>query len=200
MTAPGPGPARKSDPIDRIEWVDARELKANHYNPNIVFNQELRLLERSIMRTGWVQPILISRDGTIIDGFHRWRLALDSAAVRGRYDGRVPCARLRVGPAEAMLLTVRMNRAKGTHTAVRMSALVKELIDVHQMDPEQIATEIGGDRAEVDLLYQDSLFKAKNIKEYRYSRSWIPADDPATAARKAAHARDLKAKRDGGKS
>jgi ParB-like chromosome segregation protein Spo0J len=73
-----------NDPISRIEWRDASSLNANEYNPNIVFTPELRLLERSILKTGWVQPVLITQDGTIIDGFHRHRLAQDSAKCLAR--------------------------------------------------------------------------------------------------------------------
>ncbi len=185
---------KRIDPVSRIEWIDANDLTANGWNPNAVFSQELRLLERSIVKTGWTQPILVSKDNIIIDGFHRWRLSLDSPKVRAIYKGLVPCARINVGEAEAMILTVRMNRAKGTHVAVRMSDLVKKLVDEHGLDPDQIAAEIGGDRAEVDLLYQDSIFKMKNIKDYRYSRSWIPVDDPETAAVKVKYREDKKKK------
>lgn len=167
-----------NDPINRIEWVPAETLTANDYNPNMVMDQELRLLERSILKTGWVQPILVSRDLIIIDGFHRYRLSLDSVELRRKYGGLVPVARLDVDAGTAMALTVRMNRAKGTHTAVRMSALVKRLVDVEQWDPQQIAQEIGGTLAEVELLYQDDLFKHRHLSEYRYSKAWVPVELP----------------------
>lgn len=162
------------DPISKIEWRKADTLKANAYNPNVVFTPELRLLERSILQTGWVQPILITDDGTIIDGFHRWRLSLDSIPLRDRYDSMVPCAILDVSPGDAMLLTVRMNRAKGTHLAVRMSSLVRQLLDVYNYPPEQIALEIGATKEEVELLSQENIFKARNLKEYKYSKAWYP--------------------------
>ncbi len=165
-----------ADPIATIEWRTAEDLHANAWNPNVVFTMELRLLERSILMTGWVQPVLITKDGTIIDGFHRWMLSRESAQLKERYKGKVPCAVLDVSPAEAMLLTVRMNRAKGTHVAVRMSELVKKLVDEHGYDAQMIAAEIGATRDEVDLLYQDSIFEARNLKDYRYSRAWEPAE------------------------
>lgn len=162
------------DPIDSIEWIDGNKLTANDYNPNVVFNQELRLLERSILRAGWIQPIIISRDNMVVDGFHRWRLAMESEALLKKYAGQVPCARLDVGMDIAMVLTIRMNRAKGTHVAVRMSSLVKRLIDEFHWDPQQVAMEIGANLPEVELLYQDSIFRARNLAEYRYSKAWVP--------------------------
>ena len=164
------------DPINSIQWIDAASLNANSYNPNIVFNAELRLLERSILKTGWVQPVLINTSKIIIDGFHRWKLSQDSPAIRKRYSGKVPCAVLPVTDDQAMLLTIRMNRAKGTHVAVRMAAIIKDLIDTHHLDPDQIAQEIGATRDEIDLLYQDSIFKARKLDEYRYSKAWKPKE------------------------
>ena len=167
----------KKDPINDIEWREATELKANDYNPNMVFNQELKLLERSLLSTGWVQPILIDKDDNIIDGFHRWRLSQDSPRVRDRWQGRVPTAKLNVGRHTAMFMTVRMNRAKGTHAAVRMRDMVRELIDKHHCDRAEVAAQIGATSDEVDLLYQASIFKAKGLDNYRYSEAWQTVRD-----------------------
>lgn len=163
------------NPIDRIEWRDAATLKANAWNPNYVLTPELRLLERSLLKTGWVQPVLINPEGIIIDGFHRWRLSLDSPAVKARFGGKLPCAILCVTEAEAMLLTVRMNRAKGSHSALRMGDLVKRLLTEFGYDRAEIAVEIGASKEEVDLLAQESVFTQRNIDSYRYSRAWVPA-------------------------
>lgn len=167
--------AGSADPIAAIEWLDARTLNANDYNPNVVMNMELRLLERSILKTGWVQPILTQRtERMIIDGFHRRMLAMTSEPLIARYAYRVPCAVLNVSRADAMILTIRMNRAKGSHVAVRMATVIKELVDVHGVTPEELAAEIGGTVGEVALLYQNDLFKARNLKDYRYGKAWVP--------------------------
>jgi hypothetical protein len=140
-------------------------------------NQELRLLEFSLLTTGWVQPVLVQRaDKIIIDGFHRWRLSQDSKAVKAKYAGKVPCALLDLQPWEAMLLTVRINRAKGSHVAVRMADLVRQVIDQHGIDAKTVAQHIGASKGEVELLYQDSVFKARNLKEAKYSQAWVPRE------------------------
>jgi ParB-like chromosome segregation protein Spo0J len=169
------------DPISNIEWRDAATLDSNDYNPNVVFTPELRLLERSILKTGWVQPILCNAEGIIIDGFHRTRLALDSPAIRAKYAGKVPCAVLNVSRAEAMVLTIRMNRAKGSHVAVRMSEIIRELIDVAHYERQELAAEIGATLDEIDLLYQEGVFKMKNIEAYRYSKAWYPRETRKSA-------------------
>jgi ParB-like chromosome segregation protein Spo0J len=166
------------DPINEIVWRPVEELRANHWNPNRVHKMELRLLEHSLMSTGWIQPILANETGLIIDGFHRWRLSQDSKAVRARYDGKVPVATLPVDDATAMAITVRINRAKGTHVAVEMHKLVTSLIIDYKWEREQVAKEIGATLAEVDTLTQEGIFAAKGTATWAYSNAWYPGEGP----------------------
>lgn len=164
------------DPIANIVWKDARSLTANNWNPNVVFTPELRLLEHSLLSQGWIQPILINNDNMIIDGFHRWRLSLDSEAVAKRYNHMVPCCVLPLSKPEAMLLTIRINRAKGSHMATQMSAIVRELIDVHGYDAQMLSVAIGATLDEINLLHNQDVFEKKKIKDYAYSKAWYPAE------------------------
>lgn len=163
------------NPIDTIVWVPASTLKANDYNPNVVFNAELRLLELSIVKHGWLHPLIVHEESMeIIDGFHRWSLAQQSKALIARDSGNVPCIMLKLTVPERMLLTVRINRAKGSHIALKMSQLVKSLVADHGMAIETVAKEIGGSKAEVELLLQDNVFTQKNTQDHKYSRAWKP--------------------------
>jgi len=167
----------KSDPIESFQWWDWAECDANDYNPNVVFSPELRLLERSILKTGWVQPILVHAETRkIIDGFHRWGLTRDSAALREKWRGQLPVAQIHCTRAEAMIVTVRMNRAKGSHVAVRMSHLVRELLEKHGVSAVELAAEIGATHQEIELLRQADMFKARGIPERPYSPAWVPAE------------------------
>ncbi len=162
------------DPISNIEWIDCEDLEANDYNPNVVFTPELKALEKNIMAYGWVQPVISTKDGIIIDGFHRTMLSRESKTLRAKYDGKVPCVVFDIPRDQAMILTVRMNRAKGQHVAVRMSEMVKELVDDHKWAHQDLAKELGASKKEIDLLYQDGVFKFRNIKNYKYSKAWYP--------------------------
>lgn len=161
-------------PISRVEWLEPELLTANDYNPNHVFGAEFRLLEFSIVKTGWIQPILTDQNLVIIDGFHRHLLGLNSMNVRRLTDGLVPIVRMDLSDSERKMLTVRINRAKGAHIAVKMSDLVKSLIDEHGLSVQDVCEGIGATKDEVDLLMMDSVFKAKKIDEHKYSKAWIP--------------------------
>jgi len=154
-------------PIEKIEWIDPNTLTANNYNPNFVFTKEMRLLELSIKKQGWLQPILITRNKTIIDGFHRHTIAK-------RNNWLAPCAILDLDDTERKLLTVRINRAKGTHIAVRMSELIQGLLD-SGVSKKQIAEEIGADEDEVDILALKDIFEKFDLDNHKYSKAWIPS-------------------------
>ena len=171
---------RKPEPVENIQWIDCDSLKANHYNPNRVMNAEMNLIERSILRTGWIQPILVNKNLVIIDGFHRWTLSRLSTQLRERYHGKVPCAVLDVTDAEAMVITVRINRAKGTHLAFRMSEYIKELIKTHKIPIDDLARDIGATIDEVELLMRGDVFEAKDIENWTYSEAWFPAESGRT--------------------
>lgn len=172
------------DPIETLEWVHHGEVTANAWNPNRVARPELRLLETSLLKTGWIQPVLVSPleqpEGSarymIIDGFHRWRLTAESPHLARRYGGMLPVAVLDVTRTEAMLMTVRINRAKGTHGSVAMSRLVRELLEA-DVSRETIAEEMGATPQEIDLLSSPDVFAARKTAEWSYSPSWRPRED-----------------------
>lgn len=162
----------KEDPISKVQWLNADDLNANDYNPNVVLNKELKLLEHSILQSGWIQPVLVNEDLSIIDGYHRSFLSKTSKELREKYNGKVPCVIMYLTESERMLLTIRINRAKGNHVAIKMHDIIKELIDKHKLSVEYICKSIGAGKDEIDLLYKDGVFDALNIKEHKYSKAW----------------------------
>ncbi|QFG05394.1 ParB-like nuclease domain protein [Bacillus phage 022DV001] len=167
------------NPIENVEWIDVDAIEANDYNPNVVMNQELKLLEFSIVKNGWIQPILVNQEVgqkgfTIIDGYHRYTLAKTSKKLRERDKGKVPCVTMRLPEPERMLLTIRINRAKGTHVSYKMSDIIKKLINEHNINPKYIGESIGATKAEIDLLMTEDVFKKLDIQNHKYSKAWYP--------------------------
>ena len=162
-------------PINKIEWVDVNKLHSNDYNPNVVLNKEMRLLKLSILKQGWIQPILVTQNYEIIDGFHRSTLAKGSKEIRQMTGGKVPCVVLNLSEPERMLLTIRINRAKGNHVAFKMQDIIKTLINDYNIPKEEIARQIGADITEIDVLYLDDVFRKYELKEESlYNQAWEP--------------------------
>ena len=167
----------EEQPISNIEWKLASDLNPNDYNPNRVLSQEFKILALNIIRFGWIQPILINKNNIIIDGFHRWKLAQDSEELYKKYSGRVPCVVMDLEDREAMLLTIRMNRAKGVHEASSMAKIAKKLIEDFGMKPNNLRKELGMSAREVELLLSDTVFEIKDIENWQYSKAWYPYED-----------------------
>lgn len=171
-------------PISNIKWLPVGWLSANGWNPNYVITPEMKLLKTSLLRQGWIQPVLVSLEQeakdqatpryTIIDGFHRSTLVKTDAEVRGMTNGLVPCAVLELSKPEAMMLTVRINRAKGSHIAIKMHELVAELVNDLGMTLEQVCAGIGATKHEVETLLTDDLFKKLNVANTPYTQAWTP--------------------------
>ena len=116
-------------PSQTARWVDRDTLRPNDYNPNVVNEENLKLLIQSILTNGWTLPIVVRPDGTIIDGFHRWTVS-----------GREPLKSLlgnkcfvvtveHKDRSEDMYGTITHNRARGVHQLEPMKKIVKELLD-----------------------------------------------------------------------
>lgn len=162
-------------PISNIQWVDVNKLTANDYNPNVVFSREMELLKLSILKNGWIQPILVTHEFVIIDGFHRASLAKADKKVNALTGGKVPVVIMELNEPERMLLTIRINRAKGSHVAIKMSDLIKKVVNDYGMPIDEICRQIGATKDEVELLLMDDVFKKFDItKETKYSKAWVP--------------------------
>lgn len=167
-------------PISNVQWVAVSRLQANGYNPNVVVTPEFKLLKFSLLKQGWIQPILVCPvEGTedaleIIDGFHRATLAKTDKEVAEMTGGMVPVSILPLDVAERKMLTIRINRAKGSHVAVKMHEIVVSLINEHGKSIKEVCQGIGADKSEVELLLTDNVFKKLDIENTPYSRAWEP--------------------------
>ena len=116
------------EPVTNVILVDRDQLRPNDYNPNKVLEDNLKLLEQSILTNGWTLPIVVRPDWTIIDGFHRWTVA-GREPLRSMLGGKVPVVVVSHDNRSGDILgTVTHNRARGVHLLEPMQKIVKELL------------------------------------------------------------------------
>lgn len=147
-----------ANPVDFVKWVPADLVHANDYNPNSVAPPEMKLLEHSILKDGYTQPIVTWPNNGIevVDGFHRHRVGKESPEVNAMIHGYLPVVTIRPSQGEKndrMAATIRHNRARGAHKVESMSEIVVELKRRFWSD-ERIATELGMEPDEVLRLQQ----------------------------------------------
>lgn len=116
-------------PIANVHIIDRDKLRPNDYNPNVVSEDNLKLLTQSIETNGWTLPIVVRPDFTIIDGFHRWTVS-GREPLKSKLGGKVPVVIVdHKDESEDVYGTITHNRARGTHQLAPMKAIVKRLLD-----------------------------------------------------------------------
>lgn len=149
-------------PIDKV--------RPNTYNPNHVADNNMRLLQESVLANGFCYAIPTSYDEdfdqyVIIDGFHRHLLMWQMLGAK-----YIPIIDLQLTPAQRMEATVQFNRARGVHQVDLMGDLVAKLVE-QGVEDEEIAQKLGMDIEEVFRLKQVTGIAAL-FKNQPYSRAW----------------------------
>lgn len=150
--------------------VPIEQVQANNYNPNSVPQNNMRLLEQSIVDNGFCFAIVTIWDEdlhkyVIIDGFHRYTVLKDYLQAT-----EIPIVVLKHDIKQRMSATVQFNRARGVHQVELMGDLVKSLVGQGMQD-EDIAKHLGMEMEEVFRLKQITGI-SELFKNTDYSRSW----------------------------
>lgn len=147
--------------------VDVELLQPNPWNPNKVAKPEMQLLETSIKKSGFCFPLIVIKNKDkymIVDGFHRHLIAQKLNMKQ------VPVVILDEPITELMAVTIRFNRAKGTHQIDQMSNIVADMIK-YGCNDEEVSKNLGMDADEVLRLKQNSGI-ADIFKNHEYSKAW----------------------------
>jgi len=165
-------------PISRVVWLDRSQLFANDYNPNHQAPTESNLLTQSIFEDLWTQPIVIRTTGEIVDGFHRFNIST-RPEIQALFGEFVPCVVLPDAKdrASQMLSTIRHNRARGVHAIRPMAAIVKDLMDNHEITEEDLKVRCGMDEEEIERLY-DTMGHPERVggSHGSFSKGWKPGE------------------------
>lgn len=155
-------------PVTHVQVVDRDSLKPNDYNPNRVLEQNLKLLEKSILANGWTMAIVVRPDMTIIDGFHRWVLA-GREPLKSKLGGKVPVVIVDHDDENGAIYgTITHNRARGVHLLGPMEKIISRLIK-KKIPVADIAKQLGMAQEEVwrlSGLTRDQFLEILAAKEY----------------------------------
>lgn len=128
-------------------WAIDR-LRPNAWNPNVVDNKTMELTKLSIMEEGFSDPIDVDPTGLILDGEHRWRVALDLGMTE------IPVfVKERYGD-DAVITTIRKDRTHGEPDLIRLSEIVGDLVDA--LGTDEVDRRLGYDEVEQRALIEVS--------------------------------------------
>lgn len=171
----------KNEPTDCVLWIKQQQVMANDYNPNVMSPTEKRLLETSLVKDGYTQPVVVlpiqqsknkPTQWQVVDGYHRYLLSKKNS-LNKRINGYLPITILDVEShtmADQMAATIRHNRARGQHQVAAMSDIVRDLSRLGWND-QKIGDELGMSQDEVLRLKQISGL-AELFSEHDFSEAW----------------------------
>ncbi len=160
-----------------MNYVKPENVKTPEWRTTYILRPDLKLLEETIKDVGILYPLLVrEEDSTIIDGHARW-------VVAQRLNIECPVKYVSCTKADAMILHVRMNRARGAVVAKDFSLLLDTLVDEPDYSPDELRLMLGMTVDEFEVLVDGTLVKRRNLKEHKYSNAWVPVETSGTTER-----------------
>lgn len=101
--------------------VPIDSIHPNKWNPNQMKGNVYDFLKRSIKKRGFIQPIVVTEEGTIIDGEHRFKALKELGATE------VEVKVLHISEADAKAETINFNLTKGVLDVDKLGKLLLEL-------------------------------------------------------------------------
>ena len=166
----------KDHPVSDVKWVSVDMVEPNDYNPNTIASIEMKLLYTSIKHDGYTQPVVTIWDEEkqkyiIVDGFHRYFIALHNEDIKKSTDNSVPIVVIKKDVNERMASTIRHNRARGKHSVNGMSSMVFNMLDNGWGDAE-VCNHLGMEPDELLRLKHITGF-SKLFADTEYNRAWV---------------------------
>jgi ParB-like chromosome segregation protein Spo0J len=154
--------------LERLEvsYVAVDAIRPNGYNPNRQNEHEFTLLCKSMQEDGFVQPIMVTPDGVIVDGEHRWR----AAAKIGLPE--IPVVYVPMEELQAKRSTLRMNRARGSEDIEIATELFRDFERMGQLDWATAGLDMSDE--EVQRLLADISAPDEHAAE-EFGDAWAPA-------------------------
>jgi ParB-like chromosome segregation protein Spo0J len=163
----------------KIEYTAFDSIKPADWRVNYVLKPDMELLRLSMNECGWLQPIIVrAEDMTIIDGTHRWVIAAEKTFQR-KHGDTIPVLFFDVDEIDAMVMHVRLNRARGDIFAKPFSKLLKQIVLSDKYSSEDLEEMLVMSPDEVDLMLAGGLLKQRKIPNHQYSRAWVPVEAPS---------------------
>lgn len=108
----------------KLESVDIRKLKPAKYNPRVNLqpgDPEFEKIRRSIKHFGYVDPIIVNEDGTVIGGHQRLKVLEDLGYTQ------IDVIRVRISKRDEKALNIALNKIDGSWDMPMLADLMQDL-------------------------------------------------------------------------
>lgn len=154
-----------------MDYCKTSDLKpASWASTSYIVKPDYKRLSDSIDSYGMLSPIVIQKNGSIIDGYHRWIIANELRLKK------VPVQVVACDDVDAMLLHIDLNRYRGIVVAKYLSRLMQRIMQSKRFSEEALRKRLGMSYDEFDVLLDGTLIKMRKIKQHTYSAAWVPIE------------------------
>lgn len=161
-----------------LSTVDIKQLRSAPWSTTFLLRPDERLLADSLTEHGWLVPLVVRRDGLVIDGNQRLRIASNDRAVAERVGSEVPVSWVQCDEVDAMVMHMRLNRAKGMTVAKGTSLLLNEVLASRKYTEETLRKMLRMTPEEFQVLHDAEYLKRSAIAGHQYSYAWVPIEAP----------------------
>ena len=141
----------------QVEEVKISDIENHPNNPKVHNDNQIRLIEKSIKKFGYTNPVILSADGTILAGHARVKAAIQMG------QDTIPCIRTKLTGKEADAYLIADNRLTELAQYDRdilsdlLSDLPKDLVDLTGFDTVQVDALLSGeDIPDIEKFISDS--------------------------------------------
>ena len=110
--------------------VSVARLNPAAYNPRKIAPEKFEALKGSIRHDGFLDPLVVQRDGMRIIGGHQRLMAVKEICVEASKPApELPCIVLDIGDKEAKRLNIKLNKIRGEFEARLLGELMVDIFD-----------------------------------------------------------------------
>jgi len=161
----------------KIVQVQNKILRIPSWGTTSILRPEKMLLRTSMIEYGWLQPIVVRLvDNVIIDGYQRYLISIEEEKFFKKHGLMIPVIYQDIDEIEAIIMHIRLNRARSLVNSYALSRAIKRLISSGKYEENDLSDLFLMHDDEIDLLVSDGLLKKKNWKKHEYSRAWVPIE------------------------
>mgnify|MGYP000993111003 CR=1 FL=1 len=148
-----------------IRKVPLSIIKLDESNPNVMSEEQVKGLKLTMEKYGYLQPVILNKDFTVIDGEHRVKLFQDLDKQE------IPAYVVDIDNIDSKMLRQLMNKLHGEHDSKKDVEEFKSIFDENKL--EDFANLLGEKHELLEKVIEDNVVeRSRNSDRYDVSQDY----------------------------
>jgi len=143
-----------------IKKVDISNIKFDDTNPNQLTDEQMDSLKMTMEKFGYLVPVILNKDYTVVDGEHRVRVYQDLGKRK------IPAYVIDVDSIDLKILRQLMNKLRGEHDKQKDADEFKSIFDAGKLD--EFSQLLAKDKSEFEQILEkkfDIMFEKEETED-----------------------------------